>query len=150
MTERRLRAMQLGIAAAGFAGVIAELVLHEHWAAPWQVVPFFLCGAGLAAIAAFAASPGRTTARLLQAAMLAAAAGAVIGMVQHLQGNLGFEREIFSDAPTAELLSSALGGVAPLLAPGGIALGALVGAAATYRHPAAARPRRGTQPGRGE
>ena len=29
MTERRLRAMQLAIAAAGFAGVIAELVLHE-------------------------------------------------------------------------------------------------------------------------
>ena len=37
MTERRLRAMQLAIAAAGFAGVIAELVLHEHWAEPWQV-----------------------------------------------------------------------------------------------------------------
>ena len=51
MTERRLRAMQLAIAAAGFAGVMAELVLHEHWAEPWQVVPFFLCGAGCHAAA---------------------------------------------------------------------------------------------------
>ena len=105
MIERRLRAMQLAIAAVGFAGVIAELVLHEHWAEPLQVVPFFLCGAG-------------------------------IGMVQHLRGNLGFEREIFPEAPLAELLGSALNGVAPLLAPGGIALGALIAGAATYRHPA--------------
>ena len=148
MTERRLRAMQLAIAAAGFAGVTAELVLHEHWAEPWQVVPFFLCGSGLAAIAAFAASPGRVTVRLLQAVMLLAAAGAVIGMVQHLQGNFGFEREIFPDAPFAELLGSALKGVAPLLAPGGIVLGALVAAAATYRYPASARPRQGTRTGR--
>ncbi len=138
MIERRLRAIQLAIAAAGFAGVIAELVLHEHWAEPWQLVPFFLCGAG---IAAFAASPGRVTARLLQVVMLLAAVGAVIGMVQHLQGNLGFEREIFPKAPLAELLGSAVRGVAPLLAPGGIALGALIAAAATYRHPAI-RPRR--------
>ena len=137
MTEGRLRAMQLAIAAVGFVGVIAELVLHEHWAAPWQVVPFFLCGAGIAAIAAFAASPGRSTARLLQVVMLGAAA--VIGMVQHLQGNLGFEREISPDAPLAELLGSAVSSVAPLLAPGGIALGALVAAAATYRHPTIGR-----------
>ena len=127
MIERRLRALQLAIAAVGFAGVIAELVLHEHWAEPWQLVPFFLCGAG---IAAFAASPGRVTARLLQVVMLLAAVGAVIGMVQHLQGNLGFEREIFPKAPLAELLGSAVRGVAPLLAPGGIALGALIAAAA--------------------
>ena len=40
MTERRLRAMQLAIAAAGFAGVMAELVLHEHWAEPWQCRSF--------------------------------------------------------------------------------------------------------------
>ena len=136
MIERRLRALQLAIAAAGFAGVIAELVLHEHWAELWQLVPFFLCGAGIAAIVAFAASPGRSTARLLQVVMLLAAVGAVIGMVQHLQGNLGFEREIFPKAPLAELLGSAVRGVAPLLAPGGIALGALIAAAATYRHPA--------------
>ena len=130
MIERRLRALQLAIAAAGFAGVIAELVLHEHWAEPWQLVPFFLCGAVIVAIVAFAASPGRSTARLLRVVMLLAAVGAVIGMVQHLQGNLGFEREIFPKAPLAELLGSAVRGVAPLLAPGGIALGALIAAAA--------------------
>ena len=78
MTERRLRAMQLAIAAAGFAGVIAEVVLHEHWAEPWQVVPFFLCGAGIAAIAAFAARPGGATARVLRVVMLSAA---VIGPI---------------------------------------------------------------------
>ena len=54
-----------------------------------------------------------------------------------MRGNLRFEREIFPDAPTAELIGRALSGVAPLLAPGDIALGALV-SAATYRHRAAA------------
>ena len=43
--------------------------------------------------------------------MLLAAVGAGIGMVQHLQGNLGFEREIFPAAPLAELLGSAVRGV---------------------------------------
>ena len=66
------------------------------------------------------------------------------------QGNFGFEREIFPDAPFAELLDSALKGVAPLLAPGGIARGALVAAAATYRHPAAAGPHQGTRRGRAQ
>ena len=102
MTERRLRAMQLAIAAAGFAGVIAELVLHEHWAEPWQVVPFFLCGAGIAAIAAipaFAASPGRATARVLRVVMLIAAVGAVMGIVQHLQGQHGVRARNLSRVP---------------------------------------------------
>ena len=136
MTERRLRAMQFAIATAGFAGVIAELVLHEHWAEPWQVVPFFLCGAGIAAISAFAARPGGATARVLRVVMLIAAVGAVAGIVQHLQGNMAFEREIFPESPVSELLGDALRGVAPLLAPGGIALGALLAVAATHRHPA--------------
>ena len=136
MTERRLRAMQFAIATAGFAGVIAELVLHEHGAEPWQVVPFFLCGAGIAAIAAFAARPGGATARVLRVVMLIAAVGAVAGIVQHLQGNMAFEREIFPESPVSELLGDALRGVAPLLAPGGIALGALLAVAATHRHPA--------------
>ena len=136
MTERRLRAMQFAIATAGFAGVIAELVLHEHWAEPWQVVPFFLCGAGIAEIAAFAARPGGATARVLRVVMLIAAVGAVAGIVQHLQGNMAFEREIFPESPVSELLGDALRGVAPLLAPGGIALGALLAVAATHRHPA--------------
>jgi ABC-type dipeptide/oligopeptide/nickel transport system permease subunit len=38
--------------------------------------------------------------------------------------------------PERAQLGDALRGVAPLLAPGGIALGALLAAAATHRHPA--------------
>jgi hypothetical protein len=49
---------------------------------------------------------------------------------------MAFEREIFPESLVSELLGDALRGVAPLLAPGGIALGALLAAAATHRHPA--------------
>ena len=138
MIEQRLRSIQLAIGGVGFAGLIVELVLLEHWARPLQLVPFFLCGAGVAAIATFALLPTRGTGRLLQGIMVLVAVGAVIGMVQHLQGNLAFEREIFEDAPLSEALGNAIRGVAPLLAPGGLALGALVAASATYRHPALA------------
>ena len=73
--------------------------------------------------------------------MLLAAVGAVIGMAQHLQGQPRLRARDIPDAPLTELLGCALRGVAPLLAPGGIALGALVAAAATYRHPEIRRRR---------
>ncbi len=71
--------------------------------------------------------------------MVLVAAGAVIGVAQHLQGNLAFEREIYPHAAIGDLLWSAVRGVAPLAAPGGLILGA-VAASATWRHPAATTP----------
>ena len=136
MIEQRLRTVQLLVGGIGFAGLIGELILLEHWALPWQLVPFFLCGGGIGAIVLFAVAPRLWTARLLQVVMVLAAAGAVVGMIQHLRGNMAFEREIFPDAAAGEMLFAAARGVAPLLAPGGLALGALVAVAATYRHPA--------------
>ena len=56
-------------------------------------------------------------------------------MIQHLQGNMGFAWEISPDARPGEIFGSALHGVAPLLAPGALALLALVAVSATYRHP---------------
>ena len=46
MIEPRLRTILLGIVAAGFAGMIAELLLMEHWGLPWQITPFTLSAAG--------------------------------------------------------------------------------------------------------
>ena len=79
----------------------------------------------------------RTT-RFLKVVMLAATVGPSSTSFYHLQGNLWIQAGHCSEAP---LLSC----VVPLLAPGGIALRALVAALATCRHPATAR----LHPGKG-
>ena len=63
MIEPRLRAILLGIAAAGFAGMIAELLLVEHWGLPWQITPFTLSAVAIVSIGLFALRPssGRST-----------------------------------------------------------------------------------------
>ena len=57
MIEPRLRAVLLGIAAAGFAGMIAELLLVEHWGLPWQITPFTLSAVAIVSIFLFALRP---------------------------------------------------------------------------------------------
>ncbi len=133
MIEPRLRAVLLGIAAAGFAGMIAELLLMEHWGLPWQITPFTLSAAAILSIGLFALRPAALTVVLLRLVMSAVIAGAALGMYQHVAGNAAFEREIHLAAPTGEILWSALRGVAPALAPGGLAMAALVAIAATWR-----------------
>ena len=68
-------------------------------------------------------------------------AGALLGMYLHLDFNLAFEREVQFGAPFGQLLGFALRGIAPLLAPGGLALGGMLAATATYHHPALAGSR---------
>ena len=63
MIEPRLRAILLGIAAAGFAGMIAELLLVEHWGLPWQITPFTLSAVAIVSIGLFALRPRVLTSR---------------------------------------------------------------------------------------
>ena len=94
MIEPRLRTILLGIAAAGFAGMIAELLLVEHWGLPWQITPFTLSAVAIVSIFLFALRPRVLTAVLLRLVMAAVVAGAALGMYQHVAGNAAFEREI--------------------------------------------------------
>ncbi len=133
MIEPRLRAVLLGIAAAGFAGMIAELLLVEHWGLPWQITPFTLSAVAIVSIFLFALRPRVLTAVLLRLVMASVIAGAALGMYQHVAGNAAFEREIHVGASTGAVLWGALRGVAPAMAPGGLAMAALVAVAATWR-----------------
>ena len=104
MIEPRLRAVLLGIAAAGFAGMIAELLLVEHWALPWQITPFTLSAVAIVSIFLFALRPRVLTAVLLRLVMASVIAGAALGMYQHVAGNAAFEREIHVGASTGAVL----------------------------------------------
>lgn len=67
--------------------------------------------------------------------MAVVALGGLFGVYEHVAHNMAFEREIRPMADLAEVLWEGLFGASPLLAPGILALGALLALAATYRHP---------------
>ncbi len=128
----RLRAFLRSLAAGLFAGTVVELLLTGHVDSPIQLVPFALCGLGLLALAAAWLRPGRGSIRALRLVMAVVACGSVVGVAQHVAGNLEFGRETQPDAPAVRLLVAALTGAAPLLAPGILAVAAMLAVAATY------------------
>lgn len=135
----RFRLFLLSVSGGMFVATVIELWLNKHVESPTQLVPFALCGLGLLMVVLGLAYPRRATLLALRASMLIIAAGSLFGLYEHLNGNLAFELEIHPAAPLAEALPAALGGVAPLLAPGILALAALLALAATYYHPALSR-----------
>lgn len=97
---------------------------------------FILSGLALAALLAVLVRPQRTTLLTLRAVMTLVLLGALLGVYEHLQGNLLFELDIRPGATTSAVLGDALQGAAPLLAPGIMAMAAIVALMGTYYHPA--------------
>jgi hypothetical protein len=65
--------------------------------------------------------------------------GSLLGVYEHLVNNFAFELEMRPSAVWSDVWFQALRGAAPLLAPGILAVAAVVAIAATYAHPALAR-----------
>jgi hypothetical protein len=134
--EERLRLFLLGLSAVLCLGAIVELWLAEHTQQPIQLLPFALCGLGLAAVIAVLLRPARSTIWALRFVMGIAAVGSLIGAYAHIASNLEVVREVNPDLALVDGLWQAARGAAPLLAPGVLAIAALVAMAATYYHPA--------------
>lgn len=134
--EEEYRLFLLILAGLLFVGTVVELWFEEHVEGTVQVVPFVLCGLGLCAVAAVLFRPRRRGLLVLRAVMAVVALGAVYGLYEHLAHNFAFELEIRPQAGWGDVFWEALSGASPLLAPGILALAALLAAAATYHHPA--------------
>src|SRR4051794_5002931 len=135
-TESRLRLWLMLLAAAVFPGTIVELILERHYDKLMQFVPFVLCVAAFFTLALVIVKATPLTIWAMRLVMLTMFPVTLLGMWQHLDGNMDFQRDIRPNAGTWELLSNAIHGAAPLLAPGILALAAGVALIATYRHPA--------------
>lgn len=135
MIEQRLRKFLLLLAGGICVGTVVELLLATHWEGPVQWIPFGLCLLGLAAIITVLRRPQRSAILALRAVMVVVALGSLYGVWEHLEGNLGFAQEIRPNATTFQWLLGGLSGGNPLLAPGILALAAIVALAATYYHP---------------
>jgi fatty acid desaturase len=130
----RLRRFLLALSALLFGGTVVELWLVNHTEDFVQWIPFVLCGIGLLVVVAVLFRPERETVMGLRAWMLIVIVGSLFGVYQHVTNNIAFEREISPTAPSQRILRAALGGANPLLAPGMLAVTALLALAATYKH----------------
>ena len=133
--EDRLRTFLFGLAAAMCLGTIVALALANHTKQAIQWLPFGLCLAGLAAVAAAWLRPARGTLWSLRLVMGAAMLGGLIGGYEHLASNLEVVSETKPGLALLPGLWLAAHGAAPLLAPGILAVTACVAIAATYYHP---------------
>ncbi|MEZ4707221.1 MAG: hypothetical protein R3A44_08450 [Caldilineaceae bacterium] len=130
--EQRLRLFYLALSAFMCLGVIAELLLLNHTDGAVQLIPFVLSGLGFVTVLGVIFKPGTKMVWTMRIVMIMTILGSGLGMFEHLEGNLEFAREIHSNLSGADLMWKALAGANPLLAPGMLAVGALIAIAASY------------------
>jgi len=130
----QLRRFLLVLSVLLFGGAIIELWLVGHTEDPLQWLAFVLAGLGAVAALVALIFPGRGIVRLLRICMAVVVVGSLFGIYEHVIGNVAFEREIHPDMPSGEAVWKGLQGANPLLAPGILAIAALLALSATYRH----------------
>jgi hypothetical protein len=131
----RLRQFLLFITVAIFLMTVIELVFVGHWNEAIQFLPFALCALGLITIAVVYFRPSRGSVKTTYWSMIVIGVCSFIGFYEHMENNLSFWLEIQPNATTWELIVATFNGGIPILAPGILLLGAVIGLAAIYRHP---------------
>ncbi len=135
----RFRTWALLLLALSLAGTLAELLLIGHWDGWQQWVPLGLLGLSLVVVLGFVAKPGRALLPVVRTLCVALAIAGAAGTWLHYDGNAEFERESVPDIGGRELVTAAVTGATPVLAPGSLLSFALLGLLALHRHPAGAR-----------
>ncbi len=134
--ELGLRRAFLALVVASALGACLELALSGHTETRVQLVPFGLAALGTLCAVGVWFSPSKNMLRGLQGAMTVVALGGLFGIWEHLEHNYAFEAEIRPAASTIELVTQAIFGASPALAPGMFLVMAAMGFAAAWRHPA--------------
>ncbi len=128
----RLRRFLLQVVVGLCALTLVELWLEEH-IEDLQLVPFVLCSLTLVTTLLYFRRPGRRTLVALRASLVLLAADSLLGIWLHVSGNLAFALEIRPNAAIGDVWYEALSGGSPLLAPGILALTAMLAGASTWR-----------------
>ena len=131
-----MRRLRLGLILIGTLGLLAELLLMEHFDTWQQIVPLAALGLGLAGTLAAALRPSAPVVRIFQALMGAFILAGAAGLWLHYRGNEAFELEIAPALSGAGLIWKALRGAVPILAPGALLQLGLLGLIWSYDHPA--------------
>src|ERR1044072_3641188 len=131
---RRLRRFLIVLALFLFGGALVELWLVGHTEDVIQWLAFALAGAGALSVTLTLFHFSRATVRLLRVCMLVIVLGSLFGMYEHVSGNIALAREVQPNSTTAQLFWRGLQGGNPLLAPGVLAVAAVLALSATYRY----------------
>ena len=132
----RLRRFLLIISSGVFVMTVTELTFLSHWSETIQYLPFALSGLGLIVLGFAYFRPSRRTITAMLWSMILIAVCSLIGFYQHTSNNLAAWMEIAPNAPAWELILATFQGANPVLAPGILTLGAVIGLTAIYKHPA--------------
>jgi len=135
-TEQGIRSILLLIVAIGALGLIAELLLLEHYEEWTQWLPLAVLGAVLIGSALVWMRPTRVTVQSFRVLMSLTLVVGALGLVLHFTGNREFEREMHGALRGWPLVWESLRGATPTLAPGAMIQLGLLGLALTWRHPA--------------
>ena len=132
----RIRGLLLALVVVTTAGLIAELVLLEHYEDALQWIPLLLLGPGLIVMIIAAARPVRPVIHAVRWTMGSYIAAGLLGVVLHYRGNAEFERERRPSLSGFALVWESLTGATPALAPAALAQLGLLGLVFTWHHPA--------------
>jgi hypothetical protein len=116
-----------------WAGSIIELLLAEHTGDWVQYIPFAVSALGVVAVVAALRVPGLRSIQFLRGVCALAIVASLIGGYKHFAANYELEAEVNASATMGTWIWGALFGASPLLAPGVLALAAVLAWAATWR-----------------
>ena len=133
-TLLRLRQFLIIISSGVFVMTVIELFFLSHWTEWIQYLPFALSGLGLVTLGLAYFRPTRGTLLVLRWSMIIIALCSLIGFYEHMENNFELNKEIRPNATAQQSIVATLEGANPVLAPGILTLGAVIGLAATYQH----------------
>jgi len=131
-----LRRGLLALLALGATGVLAELVLLEHYEEPVQWLPMALLALTLVTIVRHWVGSTRATLRAFQVLMLTLIVAGIVGTALHAKTNVEQEQEVNPGTGGLPFYWEVVRGELPLLAPGVLIQFGLMGLLYAYRHPA--------------
>ena len=130
-----LRDLLLALLLLGAAGLLAELILLEHYESWWQWIPLVLLVVTVGDGLTVWRRPTRRTLAIFRGIMMACVVAGLAGFVLHFKGNLEFALERDPELTGIALVWKVLRGATPALAPGALAQLGLLGLVFTHRHP---------------
>ena len=138
-TAGPLRRLLLALIVFGTVGLLAELLLLEHWEPGWQLTPLVLLTTLLVLATLALRRPSAALVRAMRTVGIVCVLAGALGAWVHLDDNVGSERRRNPELAGNALLWEGVRGRAPLLAPGALLQLGLVGLLFAYRHPAVRR-----------
>lgn len=145
-----IRRILLATLVLGIVGLVAELLLLEHFDKWTQYIPLSVLGIAAIALTWYGIGRTRASVRAVQGIMVLCIIVGAVGVVLHFRGNAEFEREMSPGIAGFAFIEAVMMGATPTLAPGAMIQLGLIGLAWTFRHPLLSTRSSSTQPRIGE